>query len=365
MFGKKKKEADEEDTLEPEEPDEPEEPAPSGDNDASLGHILADVEKLKAQFSTFYELNKATTERFSRVNEQIGELRTMILDRDKSSRMLEAKATQAIDMVETVQPDKLMIGVRKQDAKIEALHANLESNEIILKNAMSELKDMRNKMQVFSGMEQVVKMSEEIKGELIEIRKTSSTITRHGDKVETIFTEMQKRFSGFEKYADNLKDIDKNIKDITSDSDSTKTRLTNFADKKDVEDLVLKFNTFQKQISGIIELANKKAENFEKEVKSNLNEKLEKVEKMEIGLQSLTEKTPELDKFFNILEKEAKLNPKEPEVENIKTPGKEEQPEEEEEEEKKKGLFAKLKEKLPKIGGSEEGEAPPEQPPEE
>jgi len=364
MFGKKKKEADEEDTLE--EPEEqPEEPAPSAGDVASLGHILADVEKLKAQFSTFYELNKAVTERFSRVNEQIGELRTMILDRDKGSRMLEAKATQAIDMVETVQPDKLMIGVRKQDAKIEALHANLESNEIILKNAMSELKDMRNKMQVFSGMEQVVKMSEEIKGELMEIRKTSSTITRHGDKVETIFSEMQKRFTGFEKYADNLKDIDKNIKDLTSDFDSVKTRMSNFADKKDVEDLVLKFNTFQKHISGLITLANKKAENFEKEVKNNMNEKLEKVEKLEIGLDTLTQKTPELDKFFNILEKEAKMNPKDPEVENIKTPGKEEPPEEEEEEEKKKGLFSKLKEKLPKIGGSEEEGAPQEQPPEE
>ena len=133
----------------------------------------------------------------------------MVLERDKDSKMLEAKATQAIDMVQTVQPDKLMVELRKGDAKIEALRANLESNEVIINNAISELKDMRNKMRTFTGMEQVVKLNEDVKGELIEIRKMSATTERHGDKVETIFSEMHKKFSDFIRVGDTVKDLDK------------------------------------------------------------------------------------------------------------------------------------------------------------
>src|SRR3989338_5402217 len=106
MFGKKKKEEEEETGEEPTEEEVKETPPekPSS-GEASINQLTADLDKLKAQFSTFYEMNKAATERFTRINEQIGELRTMILERDKDGKMLEAKATQAIDMVQTIQPE--------------------------------------------------------------------------------------------------------------------------------------------------------------------------------------------------------------------------------------------------------------------
>lgn len=345
MFGKKKKEESEEDEDSDEEEKEEEEPSSSP---ASLGQVIADLEKLKAKFTTFYEINKAATERFTRINEQIGELRTMLMERDKDSRMLEAKATQAIDMVESVQPDKLMIEVRKQDAKIEALKANLESNEIIMNNAISELKNIRNKMQAFTGMEQVIKMSEEVKKELMETKKTDVTISRHADKVETIFSEIQKRFSGFEKFGDNLKDLDSSLKDVTSDLDSLKTRTAGFANKKDVEDLLTKFNNFEKQVSGIMSLAGKKFENFEKGLDNKFSEKMVAIDKLLKGFEGLAEKVPDLDKYFNLLEEEAKKAPQEkPKVEKIKVPGVEEKQAAPEE---KQSLFGKLKDKMPKIG---------------
>ena len=48
---------------------------------------------------------------------------------------------------------------------------------------------------------------EEVKKELMEVKKNASVVTRHGDKVETIFSEMQKRFSGFEKFSDIVSSI--------------------------------------------------------------------------------------------------------------------------------------------------------------
>ncbi len=349
LFGKKKDNAD--NSQDP----------PGEDNSRNeseqvpIAKLIADVEKLKAQFSTFYELNKANTERFTRINEQIGELRTMILDRDKASRVLEAKATQAIGMVESVQPDKFMVELRKLESKTEALKANLESNEMMVKNALSELKEIRNKIFTFRGMEEMVKLNEEVKGELMEIKKLSATVGRHSDKVETIFSELQKKIGDVEKMSDKVEGLDKSLRQIASELDNFKVRISEFATKKDIEDLLSKFKAFEKYVSGIVGLIHKKMNNFEKDLLNDVEEKTKKVEKLLSGFEELAKKTPELDKFFHLLEDEAKKAPqKEVKVEKIKVPGEEEPIEKPEEKPSLAERFKGLKEKISKIGSKEE-----------
>ena len=334
-FFKKKKKVDEEQAGEEEqnEPQVAEEDAPEvpvappqqqASSDISLAKLTAGVEKLKAQFSTFYELQKTTSERFSRINEQIGELRSMMIERDKASQHLEAKATQAIDIVKTVQPDKLMIELRKGDSKIEALRANLESNENIINNIVNELKDVKNKINVFRGIEQVISLEEEAKKELFEVKKIQAVVERHADKVETIFTEMQKKFSDFAKFNDIVKDLDKSFKQISSEFDSIRIRIADLASKKEVENLILKFDDFEKYTGNVVKLMNNKFEKMEKELGDDFKKKFSDTDKLLKGFETLAQKTPDLDKYFNLLEEEAKKAPQENvKVEKIKEIGEE------------------------------------------
>jgi len=317
FFFKKKKKPEEEEQIAVtsgddsyEDPEVPVAAAPekseSSFGDASMGKLSADVEKLKAQFGTFYELQKASNERFSNINEQIGELRSMLIERDKDSQRLEAKSNQAIDLVKTVQPDKFMVDIRKIDGKVEALKANIESNENIVKNAINELKDMRNKMTVFKGMEQIISMEEEAKTELIEIKKVQAIVERHADKVETIFSEMQKKFSDFIKVADMVKDLDKSFKDIASDFDSIKVKIADFGTKKEIENLIAKFDDFEKYVGNIVTLINKKFEKLNSDFSIEFKKKFEDSDKLLKGFEILAMKTPDLDKYFNLLDEEAK-----------------------------------------------------------
>ena len=171
---------------------------------------------------------------------------------------------------------------------------------------------------------------------------------------ETIFSETQKRFGDFMKFVDNLKDLDKALRDLTSDLDSLKTRATNFADKKDVENLVIRFNNFEKHISGLILLSNKKFRGVEKDLNNRFDERVEKIGKLLSGFELLAQKTPDLDKYFNLLDEEAKKMPRDfTKIEKIKVPGEEEKEGEEEEKEKKPSLFKKLKDKIIKKEGKE------------
>jgi len=251
--------------------------------------------------------------------------------------------------VQTVQPDKLMIEMRKQDAKVEALRANIESNEMVINNAISEIKQMRSKLSVFTGMEQVIKLNDEVKMELMDIKKMTAVVERHSDKVETIFAEMQKRFSTFERSADRVEDMDKSVRQLISDLDTVKTKMTDLSSKRELENLIVKFNGFEKHVSGIVSLVQRKFEALEADYENKFNERMDKIERLIKGFEQLAMKTPDLDKYFNLLSEEAKKIPKiEAKVEKIKVPGQEEPIKEEE----KKGLFDKLKEKMPKIGAN-------------
>jgi hypothetical protein len=67
--------------------------------------LSADIIKLKAQFDQFAEMRKVFNERFTRTNEQIGELRGMIMDSNRAMQDVEVKTVKAVDLVEAVHPD--------------------------------------------------------------------------------------------------------------------------------------------------------------------------------------------------------------------------------------------------------------------
>ena len=168
----------------------------------------------------------------------------MILERDKSIQEIELKAIKAHDLVAAVQPEKIMTQVQKQDAKTEALKANLEGNESIMDRVMEELKDVKKKVEFFRGIEEIVKLSEEVKKELIEIKKIESKISIDTDKVETIYAEMRKKFQFVEEAESKLNEMkvgeDQNAKDINF----LKDRIGGLASKQEVENLVRKVQRY-------------------------------------------------------------------------------------------------------------------------
>jgi DNA repair exonuclease SbcCD ATPase subunit len=238
------------------------------EEDASSGNAKVDIElaKIKGQLDSFAEVRKATTERFSRVSEQMGELRGMIIDTNKAMSKVEVSSTKAIDLVESVHPEKLMIEVRKQDGKIEALRASIESNEAILKDVMLELKKMRDRMNFYKGVEQVIAMNEEIKQELATIKRVEANVERHADKVETAFIEVEKKTAEFEKFNDTVKDLDKTFKKIQGDFEKVKVKIEMKLERKDFLDLLDKFNDFEKHTTNLLKLLDERNKTTKQEM---------------------------------------------------------------------------------------------------
>jgi chromosome segregation ATPase len=259
----KKKESEEEKTSETENPEDSEKsenvekedsiPKNSSSSDSSSGapnilKISTEVERLKAGQEAFQEVRKSFTERFTHLSEQIGELRSMILDRDRTIQTLELKSVKAIDLVESIKPDKFMMDLERQNVKIEALKANLEGNEAIIDQVMEELKEMRRKMSFFRGVEEIIKLSEEIKKELIGIKKIEGSINIQTDKVQTIYSEMRKKIQDLDAFNSQLQESKANIEQNSKDLDYLKTKMINFAEKDELDKILDKVQKYSESL---------------------------------------------------------------------------------------------------------------------
>lgn len=301
------------------------------DDDLGDSKLGIEVTKIKAQLEGLNEQRQAVNERFSRISEEMGEVRGMIMDTNKSVGNIEASATKAIDLVESVKPDQLMLEVRKQDSKIESLKAGIESSESLMRDMMKEVKEMRKKIDFYKGIEQVAKLNEEIKAELIQIKKIESVIDRHSNKVETIYIEVEKKFTEFDKFNDNVKDLKRNFDKLQNDFDKVKVKIEDKTDKKELVKVIDKFSDFEKHTTNIINLMDKRSKSINDEVNKKMNSiKSEIRKKVDSAIRQLNLEVEKVDD-----EPEQKAERPVDEAEK-KEEGKEKKPEE------KKGFFKKL-----------------------
>ncbi len=271
---------------------------------ASTGSINVEAEltRLKAQMDSFGEIRKVFGERFSRINEMIGELRGMIIETNKDLQQIQVKTTKAVDLVEAVQPDKLMTEMRKEDVRIEVLKANIESNEARMETILKELKELRNQMNVFRGIDDIVKLSEEVKKELINIKTVKSTAERHSDKIESIFIDFQKRVRELTELEDSVKDNSKNLNKLMKDFDDLKVKVIEKAEKKEVEKLITTSKEFEDHTTRAISLLNRVFVDFEEGFIEKFDKRFKDLGRLEDTLKDLTKESPHLEKNLKELE---------------------------------------------------------------
>jgi uncharacterized coiled-coil DUF342 family protein len=223
-------------------------------NNPEIMKLSSEITKINAGVEAFGEVRKSFSESFSRLNEQIGELRSMILERDKSIQEIELKAVKAYDLVDSVHPEKISATVQKEDAKIEALKANLEGNEAIMNRVMEEMREIRKKINFFRGIEEVVKLSEEIKKELIEIKKVESMVNVKVDKIDTIYSEMRTKFQDVDAFDSSLKEMKVSVEQNSKDVGFLKDRIGELAEKTEIDKLV---NKVQRYVDALKDLEKK------------------------------------------------------------------------------------------------------------
>jgi chromosome segregation ATPase len=295
-------------SAEPEEEEE-EKKEGSGDEAMNVGALVAEITKIKATLDSFKEIRKANSERFATINEQIGEIRGQIMDANRSMGVLEVKTTKAADLVESVHPDKLMIQVQRSDGKVEALRGLVESKDAMIQNILDQIKGMRNQMKVFKGIEEVLKMNEQIKTEVMNMKKISAMVERHADRIEDIFMESQKTFKEFNELLGQVEMVKSNIKELGDKTDKLDVKTAKYVDRSEFEKRLNQVDTVGKRLKAIADDAEEKLKKLDVsfseakgELKGAFDERLGRAEKMSAAFTKVISENPLFAKGLNLPE---------------------------------------------------------------
>lgn len=205
--------------------------------DAIIAQLQAEVEKLKAQSEATAELRKVNTEKFSRHDEVIGEIRTSLANLEKSLGRVEAKATKAEDLVTQLEPEKIILETQKSEAKMEGLRAKIESNQVLGEKFLEQIAELRREVSKFKGVEEVFKMSQETKKNLGSMERLSALVDKNSNKVENMFMQVKENFQDFKKYEQVAKLLDESFKEMRKEFDNLKISLEKFTGKQELKDL--------------------------------------------------------------------------------------------------------------------------------
>ena len=263
----------------------PEEQTPETFNQPEeMKKMRMNIDKLVAEFEVIRQVNHVNEERFQRVSEEIGELRRAGVEREKDINKIMIKAEKASQLVEQVQPQNLMIAVEKVDAKTQAVEAKEKADKSLIDYMAKEIKDLRSIMETFRGLDSLITLNEEVKSELMNIKKVEASVSKHADKVENIFVKTQKSFNNFMKLSQDFKSLETRFEALMKESENFKASLDTVAKKEDL-------NKLQKDFEEKLGLAEKTKPDLEKKRKEmdeaipEIRELLKESKKLEDTLQ--------------------------------------------------------------------------------
>ena len=245
---------------------------------AAIAGIRADLDRVKMHIQALESMREPYNERFGRVNEQVGELRSLVINNEKELGQAKLSAMKASDLITAIHPEKLSTEFHKQEAKIESLRAKLESNEEVANSIIEEIKEMRGHIELFRGSERILKLNEEIKNELIQVQKIKSIVESRADKAEQVFIELQNEYKDIQRVNTLISNVNESISGLSKEVSEIKIRSQSFAtkgdveqlrqssiefsekkqdfvDKKEIEDALLRLNSLERNIGTLAQLA--------------------------------------------------------------------------------------------------------------
>jgi hypothetical protein len=198
-----------------------------------------ELEKMNARVDSIIEWIKQFYERFTYLSESIGSVRTMAMTNEKELSKMVTETSKVVDMVNELEPDKLMVNYQKINLRITAVSERVEAIKQIHENLVNELQELKRRADAFIGVEGLLKLNEDVKKDLIEVKKLSSTVRVNSDKAEQIFMEIRRGFEESQKNMQLVGNLEANYNAFRKEFEKMKLEAASMVRAKDISDIKL------------------------------------------------------------------------------------------------------------------------------
>ena len=209
---------------------------------SSIAQSLA-FERLNAKLDALDGLIKGMNERFSVVNQTLGELRVMNVNNEKLITKYSVESSKAVDIVNEVQPDKLRVDLQRLDLKIQQTNEKLDSNKQFAETVMNELKDLRRNVNTFMNTEELLKFNDDVRKDLMFTQQLVSKSKLYSDKTEQLFVEVKKWAAESQKLSERIKNLDSIYEGMQKENSKLKIDFSSVANQNDLNKLKREIET--------------------------------------------------------------------------------------------------------------------------
>ena len=144
------------------------------------------VEKLEAKFELFGSLRIALDEKISNLAEQIGELRSMLIEREKFYKEIELSARKMEGILEMVRKEEIIKELKIREKDVIENKARIERVEKLVEKFSEEMKELRDLIGKMKPIENILELSKETEGKLRAMEEKKQYVDTNVEKVEKL-----------------------------------------------------------------------------------------------------------------------------------------------------------------------------------
>lgn len=199
--------------------------------------LLLKTEKLEGKIEAMADFRKAVEERLSSLNQEIGELRSSILEKDRSLREVQQGFAKIREVSEGIEPEKITGELAKKDEAIEKNQALIESLTTHIKQLRKDIKANSDVLESIRDIKNLANIIQTLKNKMGKIEEDRKFTSRTAGKIETMFSELSDKLGDFQGYKDKITFNEDTMHEIMKTMDMLETKLEETSKKDDLKKL--------------------------------------------------------------------------------------------------------------------------------
>jgi hypothetical protein len=209
---------------------------PKEEGEVGLYDLILRIEKMDGKLDIIDRFRNDMNERVTQLAEEIGELRTMILDRERSFDKISTEFEKIKDNVSDLEPGRIKGEFDKKENKILENKVKIEKIENLIKALGEENKKYRKLMEKIKSFENLMNISYDMDRRISKIEEVKNHADMIASKVENIFSELNEKVSELEGQREKIEKLDELTIEMTKMLDEISVRLSRFMEKKDLNE---------------------------------------------------------------------------------------------------------------------------------
>lgn len=202
-----------------------------------IDRISMKLERMAGRIGAMDDMEKSIQERISNLSEEIGELRSSILEKERVLNQIETQNKKVIDIFNEIKPENFRRELEKKEEEIVKNRAELESFMARQKELKEEMENIKKIMEKVKSFENLVEISEKVTERLSKIEENKKYTSRLTSKVENIFSELNNRMKDFRNYMEKIDMNDETIKELMKSLDMVEIKIEKVVSKDNVEEI--------------------------------------------------------------------------------------------------------------------------------